>query len=808
MNKAVDILNKYYGYKEFRKGQKDIIDTITGNRDVLAIMPTGGGKSICYQIPALIMEGITIVISPLISLMKDQVDSLRDIGVKAAYINSTLDNMEFQEVLYNLKNNNIKIIYIAPERLDSLEFLNIISELNISQVAVDEAHCVSTWGHDFRVSYRKINGFIKRLSSNPVVTAFTATASKEVQKDIVKLLNLNNPKVFISGFDRENLSINIIKDGRKDLFLKEYVSKNSKVSGIIYCATRKEVDSIYSYLCDNNYKAGKYHAGLRDDERKEFQEKFINDDVDIMVATNAFGMGIDKSNIRYIIHYNMPQNIEGYYQEIGRAGRDGEKSECYLLFTPGDVHLQKYLIDTGIRSEDRRVIAYKKLQDMVSLVYSTGCYRRYILEYFGEERKENCNNCSNCLSESEEIDRTVDAQKVLSCIGRMKRPFGITMVVDVLRGSKNKKILSLGFHELSTYGLMKEYKKEDLVTFINRLVSHRIIDLVEGTYPVLRLNAISLKVLRGEEKVVFKESVKIKEIESEDNGLFNILKELRHFIASEEKVPPYVIFSDRSLREMSKSYPITKEEFLSISGVGEIKYDKYGETFIDRIKDYKIKNNIKKEDIKDTSLPLDFLVTTDENLYEELRKLRAEFADKENKSPYYIISQDTLKEISGRYPCNLEQLKDIGGMGPKKIEMYGKEIIELVNSYVENNNIEVKWTKKGRLKLIIDGEDRKHNEIAIDMINEGYDIKNISDNMEISVSTILGYVTDYIKENKKIEFTLNLEKYFNENEEEDILKVCNKIGIENISMIKKNLNSAINYEAIRAVILKHFYNIA
>ncbi|MCR4944403.1 MAG: DNA helicase RecQ, partial [Clostridium sp.] len=669
------------------------IDTITGNRDVLAIMPTGGGKSICYQIPALIMEGITIVISPLISLMKDQVDSLRDIGVKAAYINSTLDNKEFQEVLYNLKNNNIKIIYIAPERLDSLEFLNIISELNISQVAVDEAHCVSTWGHDFRVSYRKINGFIKRLSSNPVVTAFTATASKEVQKDIVKLLNLNNPKVFISGFDRENLSINIIKDGRKDLFLKEYVSKNSKVSGIIYCATRKEVDSIYSYLCDNNYKAGKYHAGLRDDERKEFQEKFINDDVDIMVATNAFGMGIDKSNIRYIIHYNMPQNIEGYYQEIGRAGRDGEKSECYLLFTPGDVHLQKYLIDTGIRSEDRRVIAYKKLQDMVSLVYSTGCYRRYILEYFGEERKENCNNCSNCLSESEEIDRTVDAQKVLSCIGRMKRPFGITMVVDVLRGSKNKKILSLGFHELSTYGLMKEYKKEDLVTFINRLVSHRIIDLVEGTYPVLRLNALSLKVLRGEEKVVFKESVKIKEIESEDNGLFNILKELRHFIASEEKVPPYVIFSDRSLREMSKSYPITKEEFLSISGVGEIKYDKYGETFIDRIKDYKIKNNIKKEDIKDTSLPLDFLVTTDENLYEELRKLRAEFADKENKSPYYIISQDTLKEISGRYPCNLEQLKDIGGMGPKKIEMYGKEIIELVNSYVENNNIEVKWTK-------------------------------------------------------------------------------------------------------------------
>lgn len=810
MSKPLDILNKYYGYKEFRKGQEEIIQSIIEKRDVLAIMPTGGGKSICYQIPALIMEGVTIVISPLISLMKDQVDSLKDIGVEAAFINSTLDNIELQEVLYNLKNNNIKIIYIAPERLDSLEFLSIVSELNISQVAIDEAHCVSTWGHDFRISYRKIEGFIRRLNSKPVVTAFTATASKEVQKDIVKLLNLDNPRIFISGFDRENLSINIIKDGRKDIFLKEYVKKNSEVSGIIYCATRKEVDSIYDYLCENGYKAGKYHAGLRDDERKEFQEKFINDETNIIVATTAFGMGIDKSNIRYVIHYNMPQNIEGYYQEIGRAGRDGDKSECYLLFTPGDVHLQKYLIDAGIKNEDRRVIAYKKLQDMVSLVYSTGCYRKYILNYFGEEREEDCNNCSNCLSEGKEVDRTIDAQKVLSCIGKMKRAFGITMVVDVLRGSKNRKILSLGFDELSTYGIMKEYKKEELVTFINRLISHRIIDQVEGTYPVLRLNALSVKVLRSEEKVIFKEDIKVRQIESGNNELFNILRELRHSIAMEENVPPYIVFSDKSIREMSKSYPISEEEFLSISGVGENKYAKYGEIFINKIKEYMNDNNIDKQNTvnNDSKLSSDFLVNTDEVLYKELRELRAEFAEKENKTPYYILSQDTLKEISGRYPCDLEQLKDIGGMGPKKISMYGNQIIELVNSYVQSNNIEVKWSKKGRGKLIIDGEDRKHNEIAIDMINEGYDVKSISDSMEISISTILGYVTDYIKENNNLKFNLNLDKYFNENEEQDILGICNKIGIENIAMIKKNLNPAVNYESIRAVILKHFYNIA
>ena len=810
MNNALNILKKYYGYNSFRKGQESIINTIIDKRDVLAIMPTGGGKSICYQVPALEFDGISIIISPLISLMKDQVDSLKAIGVEAAYINSTLDNMEFEEVLYNLKNDNIKIIYIAPERLDSDLFLNVVKDLNISQVAIDEAHCVSTWGHDFRVSYRKIDGFIRKLKSSPVVTAFTATASEEVQKDIVRLLNLRNPKVFVSGFNRENLEINIIKDGRKDLFLKEYVKNNSDISGIIYCATRKDVDSIYEYLIQNSYKAGKYHAGLKDEERKKFQEDFTNDKVNIMVATNAFGMGIDKSNIRYIIHYNMPQNIEGYYQEIGRAGRDGEKSECYLLFTPGDVHLQKYLIDTGLKNEERKVIAYKKLQDMVSLVYSAGCYRRYILNYFGEELEEDCNNCSNCLSEGEEVDRTIDTQKVLSCIGRMKRGFGITVLVDVLRGSKNRKIIGLGFNELSTYGIMKEYKKEELVSFINKLISHRYMDQVEGSYPVLKLNSNSLKVLRGEEKVFFKE-VKVNKIEDEKNELYEILKELRYEIALKDRVPPYVIFSDKTLKEMSKLYPLSKEEFLKISGIGEVKFDKYGEIFINKIKGYMDAKSISKEQINnsnDERSLSEFHVKSDENLYELLRKMRKDFAKKESKVDYAILSKDTLKEISGRYPSTIDELKDIGGIGPKKIKDYGEEILNVVNEYIKDNDIEKVWIKKGRLKVIIDGEKRKHNEIVIDMIEEGRTIDYIADDMEMGVSTILGYITDYVKSGNTLKFELNLERYYNESEEKEIMEVCNKIGIDNIATLKKNLNPAIKFESIRAVILRHYYNIA
>lgn len=812
--KPLDVLHKYYGYTSFRKGQENIITSIINKEDVLAIMPTGGGKSICYQVPALCLDGITIVISPLISLMKDQVDALKTMGVKARLINSSLSNSEYNEALEEIENDECKIIYIAPERLDSMEFVNIIRGKNISQVAIDEAHCVSQWGHDFRVSYKKIPYFINRLDKRPIVTAFTATASNEVREDIINILNLHNPAVYITGFDRENLSINIVKSSSKNKYTLDYVENHKNESGIIYASTRKEVETIYEGLLKRNYSVAKYHAGLSNEARKEYQENFINDDIKIMVATNAFGMGIDKPNIRWVLHYNMPQSIENYYQEIGRAGRDGEDSECVLLFSPGDVHTQKYLVEVGIENPERKRVQYKKLQQIVDLVYSNTCYRKNILNYFGEIFLEDCNNCSNCLNEGEVVDKTLDAQKVISCIARMKRSFGATMIIDVLRGSKNKKVLDLGFDTLTTYGIMKNYSNEDLKTFINTLVSHGFLDVVEnigprGSFPTIKLNEQSLKVIRQEIKVEFKED-KVTKSRYVENELYEMLVSLRSEIAKEEGIAPYMVFGDATLKNMASVYATNKEEMLNISGVGQIKYEKYGKRFEDIIEKYIEEKNIDKSKLntvsgKSTGLNSEYFnVTTDKKLYERLRDYRLSVSKLEGVLPYMILSSNTLKEISGRYPLDEEQLKDIGGIGPVKINKYGEDIINIVKEYIQENNINPKWEEKKRLKLVLDGDSRKNDEIALDLLNQNKDINDVADELEISVSTVLGYVYDYIKLGNNINFDIDLKCMYNENEKEMILDAINRFGDEKVSVIKKVMPDYVKYESIRAVILERY----
>ena len=812
--KPLDVLHKYYGYTSFRKGQENIITSIINKEDVLAIMPTGGGKSICYQVPALCLDGITIVISPLISLMKDQVDALKTMGVKARLINSSLSNSEYNEALEEIENDECKIIYIAPERLDSMEFVNIIRGKNISQVAIDEAHCVSQWGHDFRVSYKKIPYFINRLDKRPIVTAFTATASNEVREDIINILDLHNPAVYITGFDRENLSINIVKSSSKNKYTLDYVENHKNESGIIYASTRKEVETIYEGLLKRNYSVAKYHAGLSNEARKEYQENFINDDIKIMVATNAFGMGIDKPNIRWVLHYNMPQSIENYYQEIGRAGRDGEDSECVLLFSPGDVHTQKYLVEVGIENPERKRVQYKKLQQMVDLVYSNTCYRKNILNYFGEIFLDDCNNCSNCLNEGEVVDKTLDAQKVISCIARMKRSFGATMIIDVLRGSKNKKVLDLGFDTLTTYGIMKNYSNEDLKTFINTLVSHGFLDVVEnigprGSFPTIKLNEQSLKVIRQEIKVEFKED-KVTKSRYVENELYEMLVSLRSEIAKEEGIAPYMVFGDATLKNMASVYATNKEEMLNISGVGQIKYEKYGNRFEDIIEKYIEEKNIDKSKLntasgKSTGLNSEYFnVTTDKKLYERLRDYRLSVSKLEGVLPYMILSSNTLKEISGRYPLDEEQLKDICGIGPVKINKYGEDIINIVKEYIQENNINPKWEEKKRLKLVLDGDSRKNDEIALDLLNQNKDINDVADELEISVSTVLGYVYDYIKLGNNINFDIDLKCMYTENEKEMILDAINRFGDEKVSVIKKVMPDYVKYESIRAVILERY----
>lgn len=589
---AKAVLKKYFGYDNFRAGQEKVIESILNNRDTLAIMPTGAGKSICFQVPALLFEGVTLVISPLISLMKDQVDTLNELEVPATYINSSLSNIEVEERIFNAAQGDFKLIYVAPERLESQAFCSLVKTLNISLVAIDEAHCVSQWGHDFRPSYRQIASFIKALDTRPVVTAFTATATEEVKFDIIRLLQLNCSAVFTTGFDRENLTFSVIRGENKREYILQYLQENKAETGIIYGATRKEVESTYEWLKDKGFSVGKYHAGLTDEERVNNQEAFLYDDIKIMVATNAFGMGIDKSNVRYVIHYNMPKNMEAYYQEAGRAGRDGEPSECVLLFGAQDVLLQKYLIEQNMMNEERKRFEYKRLQNVVDYCHTPKCLRKYILEYFGEENvKENCGNCSTCNDDRELVDITIDAQKIFSCILRMKERYGTTLIAEVLRGSKNKKIYELGFDELSTYGIMKNYTVQEIKDLINVLIADEYLMMTEGQFPMVRLRQKAIDVLKLKEQVFQKVRKKKQKTVTQDS-LFEELRALRKEISEREKVPPYIIFADSTLKELSQYMPSSLEDMLNIKGIGEAKLAKYGEIFLEAVNKYKERKSI------------------------------------------------------------------------------------------------------------------------------------------------------------------------------------------------------------------------
>lgn len=585
LNKARQILQKFYGYEDFRPGQKKVVESLLNRNDTVAIMPTGAGKSICFQIPALLFEGVTLVISPLISLMKDQVDILRQLGIAAVYINSSVSKAQLYKDLQNISAGFYKIIYIAPERLTSEYLPDSFKNLNISMVAVDEAHCLSQWGHDFRPSYRNILNFTNSLRIKPIISAFTATATPEVKTDIINLLGLKQPNIFVTGFDRPNLYFSVLRGEVKDKFVIDYVKKHQDEAGIIYVGTRKDVDALQVLLEIKGIKAGRYHAGMTDEERNQMQEDFLYDNLSVMVATNAFGMGIDKPNVRYVIHYNMPKNMEAYYQEAGRAGRDGLSGNCILLYSPQDTQLQKFLISKSTESEIRQQLEYKRLQSMVDYCHTPQCLRAFILHYFGEfDVEEYCDNCSNCKLEGELIDITIDAQKVLSCVYRMHERFGVKMIAEVLKGSKSAKVKQFNFERLSTYGLMKERKLKDISDLILRLSAMQYLDITESQYPVVTLNELSWQVLRGQKKV-WQKMVIVKKAKAKGE-LFEALRSLRKELATKEKLPPYMIFSDATLTQMATDKPTDLELMKNIRGVGEFKLQKYGEEFLTVIKSY------------------------------------------------------------------------------------------------------------------------------------------------------------------------------------------------------------------------------
>ena len=735
---AKEVLKKYYGYDDFRSGQEELINSILSGRDTLGIMPTGGGKSLCYQIPAILLEGVTIVVSPLISLMKDQVDTLKEYGVEAEIINSTLTMTELREISRNASMGRYKLLYIAPERLENEYFISLLKQVKVSMIAVDEAHCVSQWGHDFRPSYQKISQVLEVLPNRPVMSAFTATATPIVRKDIIGLLKLEDPFRLINSFDRPNLYFEVRKPAKKLVELEIYLREHQKESGVIYCATRKGVDELYDRLNRLRIPCTRYHAGLSEDDRKTNQEAFLYDIVPLMVATNAFGMGIDKPNVRFVVHYNMPKNMEAYYQEAGRAGRDGEDSECILLFGTQDIMTNRFLIEQS--SDTSREVEYDKLNAMVDYCNTGSCLRNYILEYFGQEKLEDgCNTCGNCQNDTVENDITIEAQKILSCVKRMNERFGMVLVADVLKGAGTAKIREFQFDKLTTYGIMKEYSKETIKELISFLVAENYLELSGDKYPILRLTIDSYKVLKNEikvkiRKVIAKEDITKKATGSvkglrypADENLFNILRETRLEIAKKQKVQPFMVFPDATLKHMSSEYPTTNQALLDISGVGEHKLEKYGEIFLSTIKSYMTINNIESRTSNATNV----------------------FAENDNAN-------------STMYKTNSSVVDDI--------EINAKTSKRTTNSHL----------------------------LTYELYADGKTIDRIAKERDLSQNTVESHLIKCIQEGMEIDFGDFIPKQY-ENQIMETIKLC---GAGLLKPIKELLPEEVSYTAIKFAIAK------
>lgn len=599
---ALRMLETYFGYTSFRPAQEAPIASLLRNEDVIGIMPTGAGKSICFQIPALCKAGLTIVFSPLISLMKDQVDGLLVQNIPAALINSTLTQAEFNKTMYEVRSGKIKLLYIAPERLGSNFFCNVLRALPIAQVIVDEAHCISEWGHDFRPSYRLIGEWLNSLPKRPIVGAFTATATKYVENDIKKLLGLDNANVYVTGFDRPNLSFSVIRTPKRMDYVVHYVRQHANENGIIYCATRKDVDRVYENLTRAGIKVGHYHGGLSDEVRREMQNAYADDKLQVMVATNAFGMGIDKSNVRYVLHYQMPRNMESYYQEAGRAGRDGAPAECILLYSGQDVQVHKYLIEQSIETPERQEVELRKLQSMIDYCFCSNCLRKYMLNYFGESTVwTTCDNCSSCKGSGDKVNVTKEAKAIFRAIMGTDERYGASMITSIVRGERTDRIMRAGHDALPVFGLLSDVDEKSIKGLIQQFVASGYLRSSTGKYPVLSLTAGAEEVLAGHKEVEeIRQHVSVPsrtsrststtlrgKSSSGSGGLFEHLRQHRKRLAEKAGLRPYLIFPDTVLIDLANLRPTTLGEFGNVKGVGEAKLKKYGLSFLQAIAEYK-----------------------------------------------------------------------------------------------------------------------------------------------------------------------------------------------------------------------------